>query len=103
MNNLSHRFIVYFAFYPGYDIQVSKGSCFKTTIFKMFYLIEEFFQFRFQQSWRYTKRASQKAEHLFFHNSQVLHLRYKTIYRCYERFDDVIISEFIMRQQVQKP
>ena len=36
MNDFAHRLFIYFTFNPGNNIEIGKGSCFKTVLFKMF-------------------------------------------------------------------
>src|SRR5688572_32614915 len=68
----------------------------------MFYFIKELFQFRSDLFWRNIKRPAKETKHLFLNNRKVFHFCHKAINRLDQRFQDRIVSQFVMCHQMQE-
>src|SRR6185312_8833613 len=97
-----HRHIPDLTFQPGNNIQVYKSAGLKTVLLICFQFFQEVTKFRFQFFGRKGKRFSQEPEDFFLHQAQVFHSGHKTVNGLDQVFEQIVVSQFVMGNQVQQ-
>ena len=79
MDDLAHGFVLQFAFEPGNNVEISKGTRLKAVVFKMLDRLQQLFKLGLDFSPRNLETLAKELEHLFFHHRQIFHFGHEAV------------------------